>query len=118
MNRLPFISALEEQVLLQVTQLGLEYNRLEQAVADQETSESVYMHALCEETCLLLVEYRNALISLEQEYLQDRVFTLVSLKYRLSKYYSLLPELNRLLRQSVSGMQVLDLVLARQQEGG
>lgn len=40
----------------------------------------------------------------------------MSLKYRLSKYYTLLPELNRLLRETVSGMQIIDLVMGKEGE--
>jgi len=46
----------------------------------------------------ILSEYREEIIQIERSYLDNRVFTIASLKVTLTKYFDILPDLHRSVR--------------------
>ena len=118
-ENLDFISASEREIINRICILGYYYSRLEKFLEanyksfstitsslmrrryeneedpsnSQENGGSGYVKAFCFGLEEVLDEYREIILKIEDEFLQDRVFTISALNVKLSKYFYILPEL-------------------------
>ena len=53
---------------------------------------SAYVRGICDALEEILNEYHELILSLEQDYLRDQIFTFSSLILKFDKYYTILPE--------------------------
>ncbi len=116
---LDFISPSEREIINRICILGFYYSRLEKFLesnyksfsnitsnliqkqyendedptSSQEIGESGYVKAFCFALEEVLDEYREIILKIEDEFLKDRVFTILALNVKLSKFFYILPEL-------------------------
>ena len=118
-----FLSACEKDLINRLVVLGFHYRILERflkdtyeafsqtqtmgfGVREDESGEfgfgrSLYLKAFCFAMNEVLKEYRDVVLSVEREFLKNRVFTLSLLNIQLGKYFFLMPEMNTLVRNFV-----------------
>lgn len=81
----------------------------------------VYLKAFCSGVNDLLKVYKQHLLTIEQEYLNDRSLTITTLQLKLQLYFQLFPALNSCIKQIVEeglqGCQLLDLLHQKRMTG-
>lgn len=119
-----FLSSSEKDLLNKLIILGFFYKNIEKFLKDTSESfcqtscfvsnklidydiqeftfgTSIYLKALTSSLDEILKEYRDSVLSVEQKYLKNRVYTISLLNIHLNKYFILLPEINLLVKNKI-----------------
>ncbi|KAK7475136.1 hypothetical protein BaRGS_00033628 [Batillaria attramentaria] len=125
---LPFIHPSEVKILNDLCRLGTSYKSFQQFIQDHGTGPSIrrsgtnsssglgglYMRSFCRGLDIVLKDYRDALLAIEQQILRDPHLPVSHLEYALKDFQLLFPALSAVLEQIVShrahGCYLLDVL--------
>ncbi|KAL8582302.1 hypothetical protein ACOMHN_037059 [Nucella lapillus] len=131
---LPFIHPSEVKLLNDLCRLGTLYKSFQQFIQDHGSAVStrptvfvdslcagaggelhgLYMRSFCRGLDMVLADYRDALLSLEQQILRDPHLPVSHLQYSLQEFQLLFPALSTVLQQIIShrahGCYLLDIL--------
>ncbi|KRX02900.1 hypothetical protein PPERSA_04103 [Pseudocohnilembus persalinus] len=150
-ENLNFLNNSEKSIINQICILGFYFQKIEQFLEEnyqsfqklqvieklniknsneaeneifQETSvigNSAYLKAFCFGVEGIIDDYREKIISIEKNFLKERVFTIASLRIKLSDDLEIIPDLYQLIEKindnNIKGGQLLDLVFNKSQTG-
>ncbi|XP_076444201.1 gamma-tubulin complex component 4-like [Babylonia areolata] len=123
---LPFIHPSEVKVLNDLCRLGTLYKSFQQFIQDYGSGVStihtgtegelhgLYIRSFCRGLNMIMADYRDALLSLEQQILRDQHLPVSHLQYSLQEFQLLFPALSTVLQQIIShrahGCYLLDIL--------
>ncbi|KAL4484971.1 hypothetical protein ABPG74_020148 [Tetrahymena malaccensis] len=82
---------------------------------------SAYLKGFCLGLEQIINSYREKIIEIERDFLENRVFTIASLKIKLTSHFDILPDLHKIVikivEENLKGGQLLDLMHSKSQTG-
>lgn len=118
-----FLSSAEKDLINRILPLGSHYQSLLQILTrihKEEAcfeSQGLYLKALAQGIEEILDGYKEIILEIERDFLENRVFTLSLLALKLNKYTVFLKEIEEFLqgviKENVKGAQIIDAIMRK-----
>lgn len=118
-----FLSSAEKDLINRILPLGSYFQSLSKILTrihQEETSldsQGLYLKALAQGVEEILDGYKEIILEIERDFLENRVFTLSLLALKLNKYMVFLKEIEEFLqgiiKENVKGAQIIDAIMRK-----